>query len=314
MFRAVLTTLLLVLSAATLCPAYDVSAKDRCIQVSSGSGSIRLSSPLTLPALASLRQVTDSSDTDTRSRRPFLLGDLWYAGRTTIADAARIYSSPARLNTRNALFAGGIIAVGGILLTLDDEIHAAVIRSRDDQPLKAIIDVGEEIEVIGNGGKTAKYYLGALVLGYVTGYDRLTWLAADVVESYYIAGGVKNLANFVASRERPRDARDSHEFSFNGDGTSFPSGHAANVIQLANIISRHADCLPVTVAAYTLAGTVSLQRISSDSHWPSDVYFALVYGWFVSDEILKLNHTRRLAVTPTADTRGGLGLSVRFAF
>lgn len=313
MFRAVLTTVLLVLSAAPLCHAYDASARDRCTQVSSGWGSILLSSPLTLPALTSLRQVTDSIDTDSR-RRPFLLGDLWYAGRTTIADAARIYSSPARLNTRNALFAGGVIAVGGILLTLDDEIHAAVIRSRDDQPLKAIIDVGEEIEVIGNGGKTAKYYLGALVLGYVTGYDRLTWLAADVVESYYIAGGVKNLANFVASRERPRDARDSREFSFNGDGTSFPSGHAANVIQLANIISRHANYLPVTVAAYTLAGTVSLQRISSDSHWPSDVYFALVYGWFVSDEILKLNHSRRFGVTPTADTRGGLGLSVRFAF
>lgn len=241
-----------------------------------------------------------------------ILGDLWYAGKTTVLDAAHIYSSPARINTRTALWAGGIIAVGGILYAFDDDIHAAVVRSRHDQPLKAVIDFGEDIEQAGNGGKTAKFYLGALALGYITGYDRLTWLAADVVESYYIAGGLKNLVNFVASRERPRDANDSREFTFNGDGTSFPSGHAANMIQLARIVSHHVDYLPVTVASYSIAGAVSVQRVASDSHWPSDVYFALVYGWFVADEIVRLNENRRFDIVPTTDSEGTLGLMVRF--
>lgn len=271
--------------------------------------SILTPSQLAVGSLASLQQTGQTEDSNQSPRRtPFLLGDLWYAGKTTLVDATRIYTSPARLNSRSALWLGGIVALGGVVYALDDELHAAVDRSRNDQPLKAVIDFGDDIEVMGNGGKMAKFYLGALALGYISGWDRLTWLAADVVESYYIAGVVKNAANVVASRERPRDAQDSREFTFNGDATSFPSGHAANVIQLANIISRHIDYQPVTIAAYSLAGAVSLQRISSDSHWPSDVYFAVVYGWFVSDEILRLNRERRVRVTPTAGIDGGLGV------
>lgn len=269
-------------------------------------------SRLHLANLASMQEVASENSAHAGRRNPLILGDLWYAGKTAILDASRIYSSPARINTRTALWAGGIIAVGGILYAFDDDLRAAVVRSRHDQPLKAIIDFGEDIEQAGNGGKTAKFYLGALALGYLTGYDRLTWLASDVVESYYIAGGIKNIANVVASRERPRDADNSREFRFNGDGTSFPSGHAANMIQLAHIVSHHVDYLPVTVASYSMAGAVSLQRIASNSHWPSDVYFALVYGWFVSDEILRLNEARRFNVVPTADSDGNLGLTIRF--
>jgi membrane-associated phospholipid phosphatase len=243
-----------------------------------------------------------------------LLGDLWYAGKTTVTDAVHIYSSPARLNQRTALVAAGLIAGGALIYAFEQDIHDAVRRSREDQPFRAILEVGREIEPIGHGGKTTKYYLGALTLGYLTGFDRLTWISADILESYYIAGGLKNLTNFVAARDRPFEGNGPNSFEFNGEGTSMPSGHTANVIQLARIASHHANWWPVSVVSYSLAGSIGLQRIADDAHWPSDVYFALIYGWLVADEIVRLNHARRFDAVPTVNDNGRLGLAVRVQF
>ena len=70
-----------------------------------------------------------------------------------------------------------------------------------------------------------------------------------------------------------------------------------------------------TITAYTIAGSVCLQRITADAHWPSDVYFAMVYGYFVSKEVLRINDNRRLRITPvTASAKGGLGLQLTMDF
>ncbi|MCP4548397.1 MAG: phosphatase PAP2 family protein, partial [bacterium] len=104
----------------------------------------------------------------------------------------------------------------------------------------------------------------------------------------------------------------ARQFRFN-DGTSFPSGHAKNVMIAANVLARRIDFLPVQVAAYGLAGTVCLERITSGSHWPSDVYFAAVYGWIISNELVNRHDRKGLTVTPGAPD-GSPGISLRFSF
>lgn len=239
--------------------------------------------------------------------------DLAYAVTTTLSDAVHIYSSPIRIDGESALWLLGFASAGGLIYAYDGEMFDALKDRTEHKALKAAIRWGDNTEAIGDGGTTAKFYFGGVLLGYITGFDKLLHLSSDVLESYLIAGGIKNISNFAAGRGRPHEGSDPYFWKHN-QGTSFPSGHAANVIQLARIFSHHFDYLPVKVICYGTAGCISLQRVTSDAHWPSDVYAALLYGWFVADEIVKRNHERRLGITPSQLSDGSPALSVMFIF
>jgi membrane-associated phospholipid phosphatase len=79
------------------------------------------------------------------------------------------------------------------------------------------------------------------------------------------------------------------------------------------VLSHHVDRKPVTIAAYTIAGTVLLQRITSDSHWPSDVFTGATYGWVISHGLLGMKEGRKVSVVPF-DCGGARGLAVRVVF
>ncbi len=245
---------------------------------------------------------------DSAGRPYHLVTDIRNGASHFASDAVRIYTSPARINKKSALILGGVIAVGGVLYIYDREIHEAFHRSRDATLYKPIRKLGESFERFGYMGATNKYLVGGLALGYILRWDKAVSICSDVLESHFIAGGVKNVANLTVGRYRPFEGRGARYFEFNG-GTSFPSGHASNIIQSASIFSHHVDFWPFTVCAYTIAGAVALERITSDGHWSSDVYFALVYGYSVSKEILRLNDNRRLSITPiTSATSGRTGM------
>jgi hypothetical protein len=243
-----------------------------------------------------------------------LFNDIGNAAENMFSDAVHIYSAPSRISTTDALWLGGIIAAGGIIYIYDQEIYDIFQRNRNSDAMKEISEAGEFFDEIGHGGRAAKYYIAILAFGYVSGIDKLVQIPAEILESYYVAGLIKVAANRLLGRRRPNEGLGPRYFEFNG-GTSFPSGHAANVSQVATILSRHIDFLPFTIAAYTAVGTVCVERLTSESHWPSDVYFAVVYGWAVSNEIFRLNHERRMNLQPAAlgaDNIPGLMISIKF--
>jgi membrane-associated phospholipid phosphatase len=245
-------------------------------------------------------QGTDSSATQGFSNPGFAgraFNDLWYGVKTGFSDLGYIYSSPARINTNSALWVGGILALGGVIFAYDQEIYNAFKRNQDHALYKPIREVGEFFEPLGYMGFTNKYYFSALVLGYLTGYRPLLYFSVDILEAYFIAGLFKNGANVLVGRRRPAYGEGPYSFKF-ADGTSFPSGHALNVVQLARTLSHHIRFLPVQVAAYGIAATVCLERITSDAHWPSDVYVGAVFGWAVAAEVLRLNDKRRIEIIP----------------
>ena len=138
-----------------------------------------------------------------------------------------------------------------------------------------------------------------------------TYVAADILESFIVAGGLKNAANIAVGRRRPHAQLGPRSFKFN-DGTSFPSGHASSIVQLAAVMSHHVDYLPFQVVMYGIAGAVCLQRVTSDHHWASDVYFGAVYGWLITRELLQRNSARRTRVMPVSfDGGSGVGLGVQ---
>jgi len=257
----------------------------------------------------------DSAYIDTTSNgngfRP--LHDLAYGVKATLTDAVHVYSSPIRIDGNSALWLLGFAGAGGLIYIYDREIYDALKERTEHKALKPIVKWGDNTQSIGDGGKSAKYYFGGVILGYVTGIDKLFHVSSDVLESYLIAGLIKNAANYAAGRSRPHEGGNARFWKQN-EGTSFPSGHAANVIQLARIFSHHFNYVPVKIACYGTAGCVAVQRVTSDSHWPSDVYTALLYGWFVADEVVKRNHARRFRVHPSrlSDGTPALGIAVSF--
>ncbi|HYM81178.1 MAG TPA: phosphatase PAP2 family protein, partial [Candidatus Limnocylindria bacterium] len=76
-------------------------------------------------------------------------------------------------------------------------------------------------------------------------------------------------------------------------GTSFPSGHASVIFELATIASHHARSRPVSILAYTLATTVALQRVEARTHWPSDVFIAAATGHIIAKTITRRHDERR---------------------
>ncbi len=243
-----------------------------------------------------------------------LFNDIGNAAENMFSDAVHIYSAPSRISTTDAFWLGGIIAAGGIIYIYDQEIYDIFQRNRDNEVMKEVSEAGELFDEIGHGGRAAKYYVAILAFGYVSGIDKLVQIPAEILESYYVAGLIKVTANRLLGRRRPNEGLGPRYFEFNG-GTSFPSGHAANVSQVATILSRHINYLPFTIAAYTALGTVCVERMTSESHWPSDVYFAVVYGWAVSNEIFRLNRERRLSIQPTALSADNIpGLMISFKF
>lgn len=294
-----LATLPLLLQArsshlSTLKPKLSYSLS---VSISSSEQADRLGILIPFYSCAAHNDTISHSEQNTPNFTAKLLADIGYVVKTSISDAGHIYSSPARINSRSALWVGGILALGGVIYAYDQEIYDAFKRNQDHDLYKPIREVGEFFEPLGYMGFTNKYYFGALVLGYLTDYKPLLYISTDILEAYFIAGFFKNGANILAGRRRPAYGEGPYSYKF-ADGTSFPSGHALNVVQVARILSHHIRFLPVQIAAYGMAATVCLERITSDAHWPSDVYFGAVFGWAVADEVLRLNDKRRIEIIP----------------
>ncbi len=243
-----------------------------------------------------------------------LLRDLGNMGKIYLSDSWHIYSSPARISRRDAYWLTAFTATAGILYAYDQEIYDGLKRNQDDRLYKPFRRIGQTFEPIGMMGNTNKYYFGGLAIGYVFRIRPLMEISAQILESHFIAGGVKNLANIVVGRTRPHDGRGPRNFEFN-KGTSFPSGHASSIFQVATVLSHHLRFRPATLTLYGLATTVAFQRVTSDSHWPSDVYIAAIYGIAVSSAVIKLHENRKTNLVTVPMIKGdAIGVAIHFEF
>ncbi len=160
-------------------------------------------------------------------------------------------------------------------------------------------------------GNTNRYYFGALAVGYFTRSRPLTTIAAQILECHLIAGGGKNLAVAAVGRRRPNEGRGARTYE-RGAGTSFPSGHAINIVQLADILAFHTPWRPLKFTYYGLATAVCFQRVTADQHWPADVYAAAIWGHVVAGAILRRHHPGRIRLQPVM-TGGGTGVGLAFS-
>jgi membrane-associated phospholipid phosphatase len=143
-------------------------------------------------------------------------------------------------------------------------------------------------------------------------------LAAGLVTIGPITEGVKR----VFGRKRPFQSDSPYDFFKGGD--SFHSGHTATVFTLATVISSNyprqdlsflgLGRFPlVPVVMYSMASMVGIQRLYSDVHWGSDVYFGALAGYGTGRLMVYLGNKIDIHLFPlTTNGAPGLALGVRF--
>jgi membrane-associated phospholipid phosphatase len=253
------------------------------------------------------RATPPSSD----ARRP--LHDLGGAFVDFGRDFWLAVSAPVRMDRGDWLTTAGVVAVGGVLVAFDEEIMRAALRNLDEPGFEQIDEVGTFLEPVGLMGKTNVYFGTAAIASWALGWERANRMFTEIMFSEWIAGMVRGATIKLVGRARPHNDFGAYHFSI-GRGSSFPSGHASTIFQVATVLSHHARSTPVSILLYGLAGTVAWQRVTAETHWTSDVWLGAAYGWGVAKLVIRLHEEEALRVQPAVVPSGGIGLAFRYSF
>jgi len=130
-----------------------------------------------------------------------------------------------------------------------------------------------------------------LIAGYAR-QDRYQVSTAILAGEAYGNAAVVDLAvKAITRRKRPSDVPpggDFHNTFFAGGkspfkGSSFPSGHAAGAFSVATVIaSRYHNHRWVPWVMYGMATAISFSRVTTSSHFPSDVFLGAALGYTVT--------------------------------
>lgn len=124
--------------------------------------------------------------------------------------------------------------------------------------------------------------------GYIR-HDRRTVSSALLCAEAYGDSAIVDLAmKAITRRERPVDIPINGNYRdtfFNGGksplhGSSFPSGHTTGVFSVATVVAeRYKRHRWAPYLAYSFATVISLSRITTAAHWPSDVFLGAALGY-----------------------------------
>lgn len=109
-------------------------------------------------------------------------------------------------------------------------------------------------------------------------------------EAYADSAVVDLVIKAITRRKRPSDvpAGSFNDTFFSGGkspfkGSSFPSGHAAGVFSVATVVaSRYHKHRWVPWVMYGFASAISFSRVTSSSHFPSDVFLGAALGYTIA--------------------------------
>lgn len=160
---------------------------------------------------------------------------------------------------------------------------------RDHQ--RNLDDVNDVFDQWITMGEIAAVPMGLMAAGAVRhdSYQKTTALLA--ARGYADSEVLEFAAKLVTRRERPSDVPPGQSFNHtffksqivSGNGSSFPSGHAAGAFCVATVLAtRYRNHRWVPWVMYGFATAISLSRITTMGHFASDVFVGAAMGYSVS--------------------------------
>jgi hypothetical protein len=152
-------------------------------------------------------------------------------------------------------------------------------------------DINDVFDPLITTGEVIALPLSLMVAGYAR-HDTYQVSTALLAGEAYADVAVVDLAiKAVTRRKRPSDVAPGgsyHDTFFAGGkspfkGSSFPSGHAAGVFSVATVVaSRYRHHKWVPWITYGFASAISLSRVTTRAHFPSDVFLGAALGYTIT--------------------------------
>jgi len=152
-------------------------------------------------------------------------------------------------------------------------------------------DVNDVFDSYITTGEVIAVPASLMVAGYIRHDDYQVDTAMLAGEAYADTAIVDLAIKAVTRRKRPSDVPPGaplNDTFFSGGkspfkGSSFPSGHAAGVFSVATVVaSRYHKHAWVPWVAYGFATAISFSRVTTGSHFPSDVFLGAALGYTIT--------------------------------
>ena len=200
-------------------------------------------------------------------------------------DQKVIWTSPLHIRPQDAMWLVPLAASTATLINSDQHTMTSAIHlNTGEQKTASNVSTAS---VAALGAIPASTYLWSL-FNYAPQAHETGLLAGEAVANGLV---VNEAFKLVFRRERPlvNNAKGNF-FSSNISDSSFPSNHAVAAWSMAAVIGdEYRGWLPRTLV-YGLASTVSVSRVLSYNHFPSDVLVGSATGWLIGHYVYKAHH------------------------
>jgi membrane-associated phospholipid phosphatase len=205
--------------------------------------------------------------------------------RDLAADQKAIWTSPARIRFVDANWLVPFAGVTAGLFITDRQVSGHLSQDPSKQQHYRKIANGGDFALVGVGGGLALWS----TISHDPHQRESGFLAGEAaIDSFVTAEALK----FALGRQRPFEGTGVGHF-FSG-GASFPSEHAAAAWSIAGVIAHEYPGKLPKLLAYGLATAVSVSRIRSRDHFPSDVVVGSGMGFVIGQYVYRKHHDAEL--------------------
>jgi membrane-associated phospholipid phosphatase len=219
---------------------------------------------------------------------------------TTYSFSASADNDKPQLSSHNESFLKrhrwyiGMLGCGALTFAVDRDLNVlSQKRYLHNGPADSFFEI---VEHFGKGGP---YFVAVPILaghGLLFGNRKSIAVSGELAVGCVASQGITRLLKTAFGRKRPYETDSPFEF-FEG-GSSFYSGHTVTIFTFATIISKnfprqnlgfiglHRDLPVIPIFSYSLAGLVGIQRLYSNQHWTSDVFFGALAGYTIGSTIV----------------------------
>ncbi len=220
-------------------------------------------------------QLQPGEDPENRLVSPFI--------KHLVNDQKQFWTSPLRLQTKDLKWIAPGVSATALFIATDSWMSKQVPANHIDTS-KKVSDYGT-YSFLGLSG-------ASFLLGYMTHDDHLSETGMLSGEAALNATGVAYLFKEIAQRQRPYQGNEHGDF-FAG-GSSFPAEHAAIAWSIASVWAHEYPGWLSQLAAYGLASTVTITRVTARQHFPSDAIIGSALGWYFGRQVYRAHHDPEL--------------------
>ena len=200
-------------------------------------------------------------------------------------DQKAIWTSPLRLRPHDAEWLVPLGVATGLLIGSDQHTMTSAIHiSPNDQQKASTLSTGTLAALTAIPAST---YLWSL-FNYAPQARETGLLAGEAAANSLAVNAVLKLA---FRRDRPLVNNSAGNFfSSSFSDASFPSNHAIAAWSIASVVGEEYPGWLPRMAVYGLASAVSVNRIISENHFPSDVLVGSAAGWLIGHYVFRAHH------------------------